>query len=500
MTEQIFRQQQMREFGRKGMGWVLIVAILVSAMALPGRWYEAQAAAIAGVGAAPNAASAIAYVAGGALWLINADGTNPRQIWQLPDPANQAITDVDWSPDGTRLAFASDHESLCSFYRSDIYSINIDGTDLRRLTNSPACAGLAGFAKGSVQVTIKNELTESLFLLYVQGAAKAVELTILPGLQRTVTVDNVADFGDGILQQVVIFQTDEKNWIVPSVTVDVRAGETTAAADHFVINNNTAARSFGAYSPSWRRDGQAVAFALSTIGGFQIGANPTVAEPVTPLFPDASLFGTQLVMSPVDERVLLYNYPLIGVGTVGDQASMAAILELSGTLNSMDWLADGSGLVASEVLGLGNTHANIWRYTIDSAELTYLTHYNDENPAYAFDIGVAPDGTELVFAYAPTGDAVAELQIMDMDGGNVRSLGVSGLHPDWGIPGQVSQPTPTPAPTQTPSQTPGPTATSVAQPTPSPSPTATNGPQPTPVPTLDPAKVTDEIYLPVVKR
>lgn len=480
MIEQIVRQQWSCALVRKGIGLALAIVTIVGAMVLPSRRYDAQAAAVAGAVAASNAAGAIAYVAGGALWLINADGTNPRQVWQLPDPATQQITGVGWSPDGTRLAFAANHEATCSLYRADIYSINIDGTDLRRLTNSPACAELAAFPKGSVQVTIKNNLTESLFLLYVEGAPEAVEVSLPPQTARTITVDNVADFGNGVQQQFVVFQSDQKNWVNGAVTVDVQPNTTTAASAEFLINNNTSFTTnvYGADHPSWRRDGQAVAFTFGGATGRQIAANPTVAQLSTELFPEGSIFAARLDLSPVDDQVLIYNYPFIGVGNVGDAASVNNMLELSGNLYGMDWLADGSGLVGGEVLGLGQTHANLWRSTLDGAEILNLTHFDDENRGYAADPSVAPDGTALVFIYASTSDADAELQIMDMDGGNVRALGVNGLYPAWGIPGQISQPQPTP------------------------SPTATGAPQPTstPAPTLDPAEVTDTLYLPVVQR
>lgn len=443
----------------------LTVAVIGSGMALAGQPRLVHSAAPLAATAAPgaNGAGTIAYIRDGAIRLIDADGTNDRLLWQVPDPANQKITAVDWSPDGTRLAFAADHETTCSLYRSDIYSIQVDGTDLRRLTNSPGCAGLAGLAKGSVQLTIENHLTESLFLLYVEGAANAVEVVVNPATRRTITIDNVADLGAGVLQRVVIFQTEENNWVTPSVTVDVQPNTTTAAADDFIISNSTKATRYGAYSPSWRRDGQAVAFAFSTIGGYQIPADPAVAQPESALFPTASLFATNLALSPVDEQALLYHYPFIRLGAVGDPASVNNILELTGTLFGMDWLADGSGLVAGEVLGLGNTHANIWRYALGGSAVINLTNFDDENRGYAFDPSVSPDGTALVFAYAPTGDVAAELWIMDLAGQDARSLGVTGLYPDWGIPGQISQPTPT--------STPMPSPTPTTQPTPMPTPT-----------------------------
>ncbi|MEZ4675957.1 MAG: hypothetical protein R2932_17155 [Caldilineaceae bacterium] len=487
MNNPVFQQRQISGLGRKGMVLAAMLGILIGAMVLPGRQgHDVQAAAITNVSAVqnginpPHSSGTIAYAADDGLWLVNADGTDSRRIWQLPDPATQQITGLDWSPDGTRIAFAANHESLCSLYRADIYSINIDGTNLRRLTNSPACGELAGFPKGSVQVTLRNNLTESLFLLYVEGAPEAIEVPIPPGTVRTVTVENVADFGDGVLQQLVLFQTDQRNWVNSAVTVDVRPNTTTAASADFLINNENSftTNRYGVNFPSWQRDGQAVAFTFGGTTARQIAANPTVAQPSTKLFPEGSIFASRAELSPIDEQVLLYSYPQIGLGTVGDAASVNPILNLSGTLFGMDWLVDGSGLVGGENLGLGETHANLWRYTFGASEVINLTNFDDENRGYAADPGVSPDGTEIVYIYAPTSDAAAELQIMDIDGGNVRSLGVSGLYPDWGMPSQVVQPTPTPSAT----------ATGAPRPT------------PTPLPTLDPAEVADTIYLPVVQR
>jgi hypothetical protein len=55
---------------------------------------------------------------------MNADGSNPTLVRaDAGDPA--------WSPDGTRLAFSS---GLANDGKTDIYTINLDGTNLTRLT------------------------------------------------------------------------------------------------------------------------------------------------------------------------------------------------------------------------------------------------------------------------------------------------------------------------------------------------------------------------------
>lgn len=314
---------------------------------------------------------------------------------------------------------------------------------------------------------------------------------------QTITIENVADFGNGVLQQFVVFQSDQKNWINGSVTVDVKPNMVTSASANFVISNGTSFTSnvYGVNFPSWQRDGQSVGFTFAGVTGRQIAANPLPGQSSAPLFPDGAIRGRRHELSPVGEEVLVYDWPYIGLGTVGDSASVLRILELSGTLFGMDWLRDGSGLVGGEELGLGNTHANIWRYTLSNAEVFNLTNFDDENRGYAADPGISPDGTEIVFIYAPTSDADAEIHIMDINGGNERFLGVYGLYPDWGIPGELTNPTVTPTVTPTATKAGGQSTPAVT-----PSPTATSAPGSTATPTTVANGLPRQVYLPVVQR
>jgi dipeptidyl aminopeptidase/acylaminoacyl peptidase len=69
------------------------------------------------------------------LYVMNADGSDPTRLTnngaRVP---NTAIDEVDenpaWSPDGTRIAFDSSRDG-----QFEIYSIRVDGTDVRRLTD-----------------------------------------------------------------------------------------------------------------------------------------------------------------------------------------------------------------------------------------------------------------------------------------------------------------------------------------------------------------------------
>jgi Tol biopolymer transport system component len=62
------------------------------------------------------------------IYVANADGSNQRQITNTPDWDE---TDPDWSPDGSKLVFSSNRDG----FRSDIYTMNADGTNVTKLTN-----------------------------------------------------------------------------------------------------------------------------------------------------------------------------------------------------------------------------------------------------------------------------------------------------------------------------------------------------------------------------
>lgn len=74
-----------------------------------------------------------------AIWIVNRDGSNPRQVYETGwDPT--------WSPDGTQILFASDHSG-----RVQMYVVDMNGENLRQVNEM---SGLRGRTDWSSQEEI----------------------------------------------------------------------------------------------------------------------------------------------------------------------------------------------------------------------------------------------------------------------------------------------------------------------------------------------------------
>jgi TolB protein len=73
------------------------------------------------------------------LWLMNADGSNQRDLTNTPDVQAE---NPNWSPDGTRILFdscpASSYPCPGGTVDYNVFVVNADGSGLRQLTTSPA--------------------------------------------------------------------------------------------------------------------------------------------------------------------------------------------------------------------------------------------------------------------------------------------------------------------------------------------------------------------------
>jgi dipeptidyl aminopeptidase/acylaminoacyl peptidase len=346
------------------------------------------------------------------------------------------ITDLDWRPDAGEIAFSSKHEQDCSIYEVDIYAIQPDGSDYRRITNSPACAALAAYPKGRVTVTLRNATTRSPLVVYVQGALEVQEVHVPPGGSTIVTFPQVADFGAGVLQQAVVSWAAHR-WTTPIALADVQPNQTVHAGTLEVAGDGT--RDLGEQGPSWHRDGSRLGF---IIGGCRdmghISARPPIGTTGSYLLQLRDVPACVLDWGPTPARANQVLYWIYRQGFVVG-GGIYLVTEGSNTMGTkvvstpdeeyvidVQWLPDASGFLFT--MGNGN-YANIYHYDFATGDMAQLTSFSDE---FAVDVSASPDSEWIVFERSPTNTfSSADLWLMRLDGSDMQLLVENGARPSW---------------------------------------------------------------------
>jgi WD40 repeat protein len=97
------------------------------------------------------------------LFLINADGSNERQLTTFPYD-DRAPT---WSPDGQRICFCRHDDEGRNW---ELYLINADGTGETNLTNSPAWEADPAWSPDGKRIALTSTRTDNKYYLYVMNA------------------------------------------------------------------------------------------------------------------------------------------------------------------------------------------------------------------------------------------------------------------------------------------------------------------------------------------
>jgi TolB protein len=413
----------------------------------------------------------IAYVRGATnqIRLIQPDGTNDRVLWTSPDTTT-AIYDLEWRPDGAMLAFSSEHEHACSWYDSDVYSILANGAGLRRVTNSPDCAGLATYPQGQVIVTVNGVMASGWVSVYVQGSTELKGTLVSPGSSTQLTFDRVADLGPGVEQPAVAIYGIYRFLCDPPAP-DVQAGQTAYAT---VWIGATQTDGLGAGPLSWRSDGSRIAYAMRDYSAaYQIAANPP-AGAVGGFLPTLTDFQASLVdWAPTASQAdqFLYNVPWDGFveGVRGIYLTSTAqtgggtqLVATSGTASplyqqfgydpagvwDLKWLPDGSGFLFIETYVYVNLDdpdaacmglcSDVFKYDLTTGTVTQVTRlgagHEDDT---ARSLSISPDG-QYVAIQRITEDAGDPLNtssaiwVVGLDGSGLRQLVSDGWAVAWG--------------------------------------------------------------------
>jgi TolB protein len=127
----------------------------------------------------------IAYVNGGDIWLMNGDGTQKKQ---LTTTANNYAPN--FSPSGDQIAFHSNRDG-----NDEIYTMNIDGLGVVRITNNTAVdTGAVWSSDGEIGFTSTRDGNYEIYTMNVDGS-DIVRIT------NNTAVDILTDWGTNMVMK-----------------------------------------------------------------------------------------------------------------------------------------------------------------------------------------------------------------------------------------------------------------------------------------------------------
>lgn len=400
----------------------------------------------AGTGPEPTptavATGTIAYARGGQIRLVEPAGTDDHALWTVPRPElGFTVTGLVWKPDGTELAFASDHEMATSLYERDVYVVSADGVQLRKLTNGPRHEALAAMSKGTVRLRVQNATADAgPFIVYVTGAAEPQSVLVAPGATTTVTFPNVADLGN--TAQIAVAAFGAFRWY-GAAAADVRVGATVDAGTLTITSRGL--EHLGADGPAWRADGASVAFigGAGTCALRRIGAAPAAGAASEPLL-DPAYTGIPCTYDLAPTRALAGQLLVaevdFGAGeghvyrmTEGGRTRGEALVTYPSYARLLDlrWLPDGSGFVfaAARFASALEEYGNVYEYSFATRAVKRLTSFTS---GYVRALTVAPDGARIALERATAIDAAtSDVWVMRRDGSDLRLVVRNARVPAW---------------------------------------------------------------------
>ena len=444
--------QQPEESDLKGLGWqVSLVALIILALILVPFTPQGNAQA------APKpvvSAGTIAYIANDdtELHLVQPDGSNDHVLWTAPlvGGVQSGVRFPAWRPDGTEIAFVSDMEQSKSLLQSDIFAIRPDGNGLRKITDPPLNSNLNSFPTGTVTVHVTNQnISDSLFIVYVQGASTPQSTTVTAGTSKDLIFQNVAIF-PGKSQFPVAIDGITRWYGLPDTTTFQPGVNNSATLDI----NGSGYDDFGGILPVWRSDSAEVDFRLGQgCLGEGMPANPNPGSQWGDLLVSYSASMCSFDRGPtsaLSDQIIYWDYlgdfPNGAFIQTAEGSSNGSILFDTGYGNYVygeRWLPDGSGILYSFNDGSCNC-SNLFEYNLGSQQTTPITNFTD---AYVGSFSISPDGQQIVFErYTvdpnPTSnpDAVPDLWLVNCNGSGAALFISNGRDPSWGE--QASAPPP----------------------------------------------------------
>lgn len=384
--------------------------------------------------------------------LLDPNSNSSKTLWTYPK-AHQKYhwKDIKWKPDGSELAFISDHETPFSPTYTDIYAIQPDGGGFRKISNPPFQKQIKkrkAYPRIKVTGRLKNKSTSEngdsqviAINLWIQGARKVIPLKLTTNAKIPFEIDNVAVVGknpDQFEPIVVLHWSTEKcafgvEYERPVSDISFsKADIGTLIFDGLVCNETSEANSIR--NLSWTRDGSSIGFSM-------IGSLRKIASKGQSVFASEELLSfsgvywpDHMAWSPINNHYLFYNYDLptmekTGIYLVSEDGEPELLVNDARSISPV-WLPDGSGFLYVKD---SYEDKNIYHYHLQTKEIKRLTYFSYDAVE---NLSVADGGRYIVFELHNTwaNPIESDLWIMDLfnpvDMWQLTDDGKS-THPDW---------------------------------------------------------------------
>lgn len=267
------------------------------------------------------------------IYLMNIDGSNPRRLTNT-QPAEDHPA---WSPDGNQILFDADYDED-GFY--EIYTINTDGTNLTRLTSNAFNDQFAEWSPDGRQIAFASDRSGSwdIFVMDADGSNQQ-QLTDSPDweLFPAWSPDGTQIAFNGlkpISRNTDVFVMDSNGENIRQLTDTPRFDE----------------------NPVWSMDGSQIAFQTERDGNFEIyvmnadGGNqhPLAKNPSNELWPSwgpfaASKTESKKLFEKSSQELNMRETFQAGLGDLDGDGDLDAVYANPQKNNAQVWLNDGSG-------------------------------------------------------------------------------------------------------------------------------------------------------------
>ena len=214
------------------------------------------------------------------IYVMDADGTNPINL------TNDSSDDYSatWSPDGTKIAFASDRDG-----NGEIYVMNADGSNVVRLTNNPEADGEPCWSPDGSKIAFESNRQDNLDIYVMDADGSNV---------TRLTTDLLDDKGPAWSPDGgKIAFSSSRNGSSEVYLMDANGGNQINLTNRSGLDN----------TPAWSPDGTKIAFTSSRQGGGIFVMSPNGANVVRLTPANGSFLDSGATWSPDGTKIAFHR-------------------------------------------------------------------------------------------------------------------------------------------------------------------------------------------------